>query len=178
MGQTKKDKIYIYGRHALKEALTNAPQAVTKIFLSDRDDAELEAIIKKTGTPVGELNIANIEKGASHQGVIASVAPDKLVIKYEEFFNSYKVSKTSLFVFLNGLQDPQNVGAIIRSAVAFGASGVIMPEKEQAPITGAVAKTSAGMVFRVPIISAGSKLDTIKDLKKRGFVIYGMEGES
>lgn len=178
MGQAKKDKIYIYGKHALKEALTSAPQAITKIFLANRDDAELEALIKKTGVSVGELSSASLENDASHQGVIGSVSPEKLARKYEEFFDKYTITPNSLFVFLNGLQDPQNVGAIIRSAAAFGASGVIMPEREQAPITGAVAKTSAGMVFRVPIITAGSVLDTIKDLKKRGFTVYGMEGES
>jgi len=174
----KKDKIYIYGRHALKEALMSAPQAITKIFLADRNDVELEALIKKSGISVGELSSASIENDASHQGVIGSISPEKLIRKYEGFFEKYTVTPNSLFVFLDGLQDPQNVGAIIRSAVAFGASGVIIPEREQAPITGTVAKTSAGMVFRVPIITTGSVLDTIKDLKNKGFTIYGMDGES
>lgn len=174
----KKEKTYIYGRHALKEALVSAPQAIIKIFLAKRDDAELESLIKHTGISVGESSVANIEKDASHQGIIASIDPDKITRGYDEFFQDYSATETSLFVFLNGLQDPQNVGAIIRSAAAFGASGIIMPRAEQAPVTGAVAKTSAGMVFRVPIISIGDKISTIKDLKKKGFKIYGMEGDS
>jgi 23S rRNA (guanosine2251-2'-O)-methyltransferase len=173
-----KDKIYIYGKHALKEALISAPQSITKIFLAKRDDPEIESLIKKEGVPVGELSAASVENDASHQGVIASISPEKLVRSYDDFFKDHTISHKSFFVFLNGLSDPQNVGAIIRSAAAFGASGVIMPRSEQAPITGAVTKTSAGMVFRTPIISIGDKVAAIKDLKEKGFTVYGMESES
>lgn len=173
-----KDKIYIYGRHAIKEALVSLPSSIIKIFLANRNDAEIEGLIKKERILVGELSASSVEKNVSHQGIIASISPEKVVREYDEFFKDHTITSKSFFVFLNGLHDPQNVGAIIRSAAAFGASGIIMPRSEQAPITGAVAKTSAGMVFRIPIISVGDKIAAIKDLKIKGFTIYGMEGES
>ena len=76
------------------------------------------------------------------------------------------------------LQDPHNVGAIIRSAAAFGVSGVLMPEHNQAPITGAVVKVSAGMAFRIPLVRIGNINTVIRDLKERGFWVYGLDGEA
>jgi len=72
------------------------------------------------------------------------------------------------------LQDPHNVGAIIRSAAAFGISGVLIPEHNQAPITGAVVKTSAGMAFRVPLVAIGNTNNTIRVLKEKFFTVYGL----
>src|SRR5581483_3624265 len=77
------------------------------------------------------------------------------------------------------LTDPHNVGAIIRSAAAFGAAGVLIPSHNQAPITGAVVEASAGMVFRVPMIAIGNINYTIDTLKDLGFRTYAlaMDGE-
>ena len=79
-------------------------------------------------------------------------------------------------MLLNGVQDPHNVGAIIRSAAGFGAAGVLLPEKEQAPITGTVLKVSAGMAFRIALVTVSDIYATIHDLKRRGFKIYAMAG--
>lgn len=174
----KKDKIYIYGRHALKEALMNSPQSVKKVFLANRKDSELEILLKNNRIPIGDLSAASSKDEASHQGIIASIDPEKILIDYDEFFKTYEVNDKSLFVILDGLQDPQNVGAIIRSAVAFGASGVLMPKTGQVSLTGAVAKASAGMLFNVPIITVGDIVTKMVDLKKRGFIIYGMDAHS
>jgi len=78
---------------------------------------------------------------------------------------------------LSGVQDPHNVGAIIRSAAGFGVAGILMPQTNQAPITGAVLKVSAGMAFRIPLVSVSDILAAIKDLKKKGFKVYGLSGE-
>ena len=69
-------------------------------------------------------------------------------------------------MILDELNDPHNVGAIIRSAAAFGISGVLIPSHNQAPITGAVVKTSAGMAFRVPLVAIGNVNYTINHLKE------------
>lgn len=170
-------KVYIYGRHALKEALISAPGSVVKVFLANRNDAELEALLAKAGVPVGALSSSVTEKEASHQGIVANISPEKL---FTDLPGAIKVSgsRKISFVFLAGVQDPQNVGAIIRSAAAFGVSGVIMPKKEQAGITGAVAKASSGMIFRVPLISADDPAETLLGLKVKGFAIYGLDGTS
>jgi 23S rRNA (guanosine2251-2'-O)-methyltransferase len=77
-------------------------------------------------------------------------------------------------VLLDELTDPHNVGAIIRSAAAFGAAGVLIPSHNQAPITGTVVKTSAGMAFRIPLIAIGNVNQAVDALVKEGFRTYGL----
>ena len=79
---------------------------------------------------------------------------------------------------LGEIQDPQNVGAVIRSAAAFGVSGILIPDHNQAQVTGAVVKVSAGMAFRVPLVSIGNVNTVVRDLKERGFAVYGLAGEA
>jgi len=175
----KQEKIYIYGKHALMEALRNSPKAVDKVYLESRQDKEIEAIISKLGLSVGKLSEGmgdGVEKGAKHQGVIGRVALSRLVRSYQEFIGSLKVTPDTALVVLGEIQDPQNVGAIIRSAAAFGIAGVLIPEHNQAPVTGAVVKVSAGMAFRIPLVSIGNVNETLRDLKKKGFWTYGLEG--
>lgn len=177
------DKVYIYGKHALVEALSNRPEVVKKVFLSSQaaTDPDLVKLVKKTGIAVSALGGGKDEReitdNAAHQGVIALIEVEKLVVSYDTFKEKIKATSDTAFVVLGEVQDPHNVGAIIRSAAAFGISGVLIPEHNQAPITGAVVKVSAGMAFRVPLISIGNVNTTLRDLKDRGFWIYGLAGE-
>lgn len=115
-----------------------------------------------------------VGEDAVHQGVIAVINPDQLYTPLDTVREMLKGKKNPCVVVLDELQDPHNVGAIIRSAVAFGASAILMPEHNQAPITGAVIKTSAGMVFRVPIVMIGNVNQTVRLLKDDGFWVYGL----
>lgn len=176
------DTIYIYGKHALLEALTQSPSAVKKVyFASHMDDAKLRALVKKHNISVAPLtagkNPEGVGKDAAHQGVIGVVSANALTMSYQKFLDTLAVGKDTILILLGEVQDPHNVGAIIRSAAAFGVSGVLIPEHNQAPITGAVVKVSAGMAFRVPLVSIGNVNHTIADLKKRGFWTYGLAGE-
>ena len=113
-----------------------------------------------------------------HQGVEGVVSLEKLLVDYKKFITDLEVTEDTSLLILNEIQDPNNVGAIIRSAAAFGVSGILIPQHNQAPISGAVVKVSAGMAFRIPIVSIGNINSTIRDLKEKSFWIYGMEGES
>ena len=106
--------------------------------------------------------------------------PSALLISLDDFLKTLDTRTNPSVVVLGEVQDPHNVGAIIRSAAAFGLSGVLIPEHNQAGITGAVVKTSAGMVFRIPLVSIGNVNNTLKILKEKGFWIYGlaMDGET
>jgi 23S rRNA (guanosine2251-2'-O)-methyltransferase len=119
-----------------------------------------------------------IEKNATHQGIIGRVSLRALVRPYKEFIETLEITPDTSVVVLGELQDPHNVGAVIRSAAAFGVSAVLIPEHNQAPVTGAVVKVSAGMAFRVPLVQIGNVNATLEDLKRRGFWIYGLEGEA
>ena len=148
--------IYIYGKHAVEEALANAPHAVEQIAFNPN----------KLPKEVAEAN---------HQGFIARVQVDKLVRPYREFMAEMEVGPDTAVAVLGELQDPQNVGAIIRSAVALGISAIFIPEHNQAPITGIVVKVSAGMAFRIPLVMVGNINNTLRDLKEKGFWVYGLD---
>jgi 23S rRNA (guanosine2251-2'-O)-methyltransferase len=180
----KAEKIYMYGRHALMEALLSAPQVVRKVFLSPENrDKELRDLIAKLQIPTARLEGGQgseiVGKDAAHQGVIAFINPATLLQNFDTFLSALPspASAKMSIVILGEVQDPHNVGAIIRSAAAFGVSAVLIPEHNQAQITGAVVKASAGMVFRVPLVSIGNVNQAISALKKRGFWIYGLAAD-
>ena len=174
------DKIYVYGRHALEEALEKAPHTIKKIYLSgDAETPEIKEALAKRGLTAAHLKQKDtknfVGQDAVHQGVIAVIDPTKLVRGFKEFEMGIKATDDTVLVLLDELTDPQNVGAIIRSAAAFGAQGVLLPQHRQAPVTGAVAKVSAGMVFSVPLVSIGNVNQTVIALKEKGFRTYGLD---
>jgi len=179
----KEEKTHIYGKRAVTEALRRAPQCVERVLLSpDFHDQELHDLIRGAGATMGKLTPDNmprdVEAGAVHQGIVAQVSLARLVLSYDDFVGQLSIAPHTALVILGEVQDPQNVGAMIRSAAAFGTSGVLIPEHNQAPITGAVVKVSAGMAFSVPLVSIGNVNNAIRDLKERGFWIYGLDGEA
>ncbi|MFA6502929.1 MAG: 23S rRNA (guanosine(2251)-2'-O)-methyltransferase RlmB [Candidatus Paceibacterota bacterium] len=172
-------KVYIYGKHALMEALTNAPHTIKKVFLApELRDAELHALLEMRNIPVAKLTVSGgrelVGRDAVHQGVIAIMDPSALLTSLHDFLLTLDMTKNPAIAILGEVQDPHNVGAIIRSAAAFGLAGVLIPEHHQAGITGTVVKTSAGMAFRIPLISVGNVNNSLKLLKEKGFWVYGL----
>jgi 23S rRNA (guanosine2251-2'-O)-methyltransferase len=179
----KQNKIYIYGKHALLEALEYAPKAVLKIYTELKAlDPTLKASITHTRIPVAPLSEglarSDMKSGAGHQNIVAQISLFNLLRPYQTFIDELKVTPQTSLLLLAGIEDPHNVGALIRSSAGFGISGVLMPERGQAPVSGAVVKVSAGMAFRVPLITIENLEQTISDLKKRGFAVHGLAGES
>lgn len=176
------EKIYIYGKHVITEALRSAPKAIKTVFLASHvDDRGLKETIRGAGIRIEELSpkiLRFIGTTALHQGVVALIAADDLVMSYNDFVKTLSVTDHLSLVLLDEIQDPQNVGAIIRSAAAFGVSGILIPPHNQSPITGTVVKVSSGMAFRVPLVGIGNVNETIRDLKKRGFWVYGLDGDA
>jgi 23S rRNA (guanosine2251-2'-O)-methyltransferase len=173
----ERNKIYIYGKHAVLQALLHAPAAVNKVFISTEvRDAELNDAVRNADVALGRLKGRSTKggSGSGHQGVFASISMSKLMQPYEAFINELKPGPDTALVFLEELTDPHNVGAIIRSAAALGAAGVLLPKKGQAPVTGAVIKVSAGMAFRIPLIAVADTAPALRDLKTRGFNVYGL----
>lgn len=181
--QVKKDsKVYIYGKHALIEALSARPDVVRKVYLAPRiDDAQLLSQLERLSVPTAllggrEKESANIDfDDVSHQGVVAIIDTDALMQPFDAFIDALPTDTAPGLVLLDEVHDPQNVGAVIRSAAAFGLSGILMPEHNQAQVTGAVVKVSAGMAFRIPLVRIGNVNQTIRVLKDRGFWVYGLD---
>lgn len=182
---TPKGKIYIYGKHALTEALHSAPRTIKKVFLAPNlGDAALRTLLEKNNIAVATLAPGKgkelVGRDTAHQGVIAIMDPSALLVSFDSFIASLDLTKNPAIAVLGEVQDPHNVGAIIRSAAAFGLAGVLIPQHNQAPVTGAVVKTSAGMAFRIPLVSIGNVNTTLSALKEKGFWVYGlaMKGSS
>lgn len=176
-------KIFIYGKHAVKEALEYKENILQKVhFATYFDESDILKEVKRRNLPTSSFTSVKGFKGvtdeSTHQGVIAELQLSKLVKPYKEFMSDFEVTPDTCFVILGELSDPQNAGAIIRSAGAFGVSAVLISENSKTPLTGTVIKVSAGMAFKVPIVSISNINSTAEDLKKRGFWIYGLEGES
>lgn len=178
----KQEKIYMYGRHALMEALEHSPRMIDAVFLSEKPDSDLGALLQANNITMsrfdGKSLPPGVDKNANHQGYIGRIVMGKLMQDYGDFVANLSVTNDTCLVLLGELQDPQNVGAIIRTAAAFGIAGVLIPEHNQAQVTGAVVKVSAGMAFRVPLVTIGNVNTTLKDLKERGFWTYGLAGEA
>jgi len=175
----EKGKIYIYGRHALMEALRSTPSVVRKVFLAQEvRDTELRVLLGKNNIPTAPLASGRgrdlVGRDTAHQGIIFTVNPSSLLVSLDDFLKTLDMKKNLAVAVLGEVQDPHNVGAIIRSAAAFGLSGVLIPEHNQVGVTGAVVKASAGMVFRIPLVSIGNVNNALKVLKEKGFWIYGL----
>ena len=183
----KDDKVYLYDKHALREALLARPASVSKVYLDANasSDTEITKLLKdnsiNTSAMKGGDAAQKVGGDAVHQGVIAVINTEKLYTSIDDMIALLKTQTNPSVVLLDELQDPHNVGAIIRSAAAFGASAILMPEHNQSPITGTVIKTSAGMAFRIPIVKIGNVNQMMRKLKdEHGFWSYGlvMEGDT
>lgn len=176
----KQNKVFTYGRHALSEALKYAPQSVTKVFLDNKQvDTKLRGQIDRLGIPVAKLSEgmarSDMKSGVAHQGIIGSISIPQLMVPWQKFIAA--APARGAVVLLNGVQDPNNAGAIIRSAAGFGATAVIIPERGNASITGAVLKVSAGMAFRIPLVQAASAKQAAVELKQKGYTVYSLAGD-
>lgn len=178
----KQEKTYIYGKHAILEALERAPKAIRHMYFVGAVKAE--NIIKKTqelGIPFDRCDENHLPQGVEqnvvHQGLIALVTPKNILQDYKTFIKELEVTDDTALVVLNELTDTHNVGAIIRSAAAFGIKGILIPEYRQAPVTGAVVKVSAGMAFTLPLVSIVNTNTVLRDLKDKGFWVYGLTGD-
>jgi len=174
----KREKIYIYGKRAVTEALTASPRSLAKLFLGKGfSDPFIEKKIKEHRIPTSEMKAntaARVPGKNLAQKIIGVVNPGALVGGSEEFLKALKPNPDTLLVYLDRLHDPMNVGAVIRSAAAFGASAMLIPAQGQAPLSGSVIKASAGIAFRVPLVSVPHGGRVLRELKARGFAIYGL----
>ncbi len=175
-----KPQTFIYSKNALREAIFNNPNAVEKIFLMPQfADGELMNEIKKNNVPYLTLPAGKVPNGVDlasiRGGIFGLLSSEGLVKSYKAFSENLVAGDHTALILLDEIQDPHNVGAIIRSAAAFGISGILIPEHNQARVTDTVIKVSAGMAFRVPLVAIGNVNTTVRDLKEKGFWIYGLD---
>ena len=160
----------VYGRNVAKELLENG-KIVQKIILQDGfSDKEINSLIEKRKVPVQYKSKREIDRLAPgvHQGIILFI-PD---YKYKDISDVLD-DEANFFVILDHLEDPHNLGAIIRTCEAAKVDAIIMPKDRQAQVNSTVMKTSAGTLDNVNIVTVTNLVSTIDELKKNGFWIVG-----
>ena len=169
----------ICGVHAVYEALASGKQPVERIhILRDAHLPRLKQILdlaRDRGVPVRKEErsvLDRIAEGVAHQGIVA-IAGEAQYAPLERVFDS----KVPCVVVLDGVEDPHNLGAVIRTAEASGVSGVIVPERHSAPLSAAVAKAAAGALSYVPVVRVNNVVATLNELKKNGIWVIGVDEE-
>lgn len=175
----------LVGRNAVTEALKSG-RGINKLWIASGDRegsvSEIAALAKERGIVVQYVKRAKIEAlagGHRHQGVLAYVAP----VPYAELDDILKAAEEKgeapFLVLLDELEDPHNLGALLRTADATGVHGILIPKRRSVSLNATVAKTSAGAVEYVPVARIGNIAQTLKKLKEKGFWVAGadMDGE-
>ena len=170
----------IHGRNAVIEAL-NSGRSLDKILIKEGD---IEGSLRAVFSIAKERNI-KIERvakktldtlsQAAHQGVVAFAPAVEYAVLEDIFKNARKKNEAPFIIILNNITDPHNFGAIVRSAEAAGAHGIIIPNRRAVGITHTVEKTSAGAVNYIPIAKVPNISQTIDQLKKRNIWVAGAD---
>jgi len=172
----------IEGKNPVLEALRSG-RAINRVLISRsfRRDPKIEEILilaKNQGIIVEWQERKYIDQRSSTQnpqGILAYASPKDYVEVDDILAAAKKKGENPFIIILDGIEDPHNLGAIIRSAEAFGVHGIIIPKRRAAPLTGVVAKASAGAIEYVPVARVTNLTYTIKDLKKELFTVIGAE---
>jgi 23S rRNA (guanosine2251-2'-O)-methyltransferase len=171
---------YIYGLNSVTEALKARGRSFQWIGVArERHDLRLQRIIeecRRLGLPVRFLPHAELDRLAGnngHQGVVA-VTSAKQYSDLDDIVGARRGTH-SLIVVLDGVEDPHNLGAILRTADAAGADGAVIPERRAAGVTGAVAKASAGASEHLPVARVTNISRTLEELKQKSIWVVGLD---
>ena len=175
---------WIWGKHSVFETLIskraiNRIWCTSEIFSSEKFYILLKEI-KTKGVLIEEVSwnrISQLTFGASHQGVALQLASTKTISLEKLIEFSKKNTPNPIILALDGITDPHNVGAIIRSAEAFDCKGMIIPQRRSAGLTGTVAKVAAGALEYLPVSRVVNLNRALEELKKNGFLIIGLSGD-
>lgn len=173
------DETVIFGRNPVLEALDDK---VDKLFiqkgLNDGTVKKIRGKAKAMGVDVREREKSRLDEmvgGKNHQGVVAYVTNFTYSTLEDMFRRAEEREEDPLIILLDSIQDPHNLGAIIRSAVAMGAHGVVIPKNRSAEVKGTVYKTSAGAVDHMLVAKVTNMNRTIEELKEKNVWVYGAD---
>lgn len=173
--------IYIYGKNPISEALNSEPERIDKIFvrnsLKDANLSDIFTLASNNRIPISHVPGAKLYElvgNVNDQGVVALMS----AVEYMDFgqwLSGIDLETYPGILLLDEIEDPHNLGAILRTAAAAGISAVLVPKHRQAPINATVYKTSAGTAGKIPIVRVGNLNQCIMELKDIGFWIAGLD---
>jgi 23S rRNA (guanosine2251-2'-O)-methyltransferase len=166
----------VAGRNAVVEALRAGVPGIALYVISTSDERVREAIMLAGDTRMplleaGKPELDRLTDGAAHQGIALQVRP----YRYAHPDDLPRRATTPLIVAVDSVTDPRNLGAIIRSAAAFGATGVVIPERRAAGVTAAVWKASAGAVAALPVARATNLTRALRTYQNAGLFVAGLD---
>lgn len=179
------DKEYVYGLHAVQAMLERAPKRVRQLKVQrGRLDARMQTLLEQAATEMVDVervmpdDLDRLAAGGVHQGVVAVVSPSQL---WSEEMLGHLLDKEEgvpLLLVLDGVTDPHNLGACLRSADAAGAQAVIIPRDKSATLSPTVRKVACGAAETVPLVAVTNLARTLKQLQQRGLWVVGTAGEA
>lgn len=178
--EADEDNNLLEGRNAVTELLRSG-QDCDKVFVAQGARmGDIIALAKSRGVPVVECDrrkLDGMSTTGNHQGVIAQAAAHAYASLDDLFQNAADKGEAPLFVICDGIADPHNLGAIIRSAETAGAHGVIIPKRRAAGLTAVAARASAGALAYMPVHKTVNLAGLIDELKERGVWVFGAEAD-
>ena len=181
----KENEDLIYGRHSVIEALKGKRQ-INRLWITNKlryapQFYSLLQTAKKNGTVIDEVGVHRLDlltSGGNHQGIAAQTAPYSYWELPELIEQSKAKTKSPVIVIADGIEDPHNLGAIIRTAEAMGMQGLVIPQRRAVGVTSTVMKVAAGALEHFPIARVVNLSQAIAELKKAEFWIYGTTATS
>jgi len=174
----------IYGRNPVLEQLKREPERVEKVLVRENLRGSWIEEIRKLSSAnrislsfVPGRRLFELVGNVNDQGVIAQITPVSY-LEFHDWLDSAEPDSETAILLLDGIEDPHNFGAILRSAAAAGMTAVVVPKHRQAPVNATVFKTSAGTAGRIPIVRTGNLNQSILELKERGFWIAGLDQDA
>ncbi|MDZ7835196.1 MAG: 23S rRNA (guanosine(2251)-2'-O)-methyltransferase RlmB [Alkalibacterium sp.] len=171
----------VYGRNPVLETL-RSERDVNKLFvqegLTDNKISKVVSEAKKRKVQlsfVPKTKLDNLSDGGNHQGLVLAASPVNYATLDDLFDKAKEKKEEPFFILLDGIEDPHNLGSIIRTADASGAHGVIIPKRRAVGLTSTVAKASAGAIEHVLVARVTNMAQTIDELKDRGVWIFGTD---
>ena len=175
------EELWIYGHHAVNAALKNSNRMAKRVLFLQDTLTQVEPLLAEVdikAEPVSRDQIAKVlPPGAVHQG-IAALMSSLPRITIEDICADAKILPNALIVVLDRVSDPQNIGAIIRSASVLGAMAVIIQDRNAPQITGVIAKAASGGIEHVPLVRVTNLSRAMETLKKDGFWCIGLDSEA
>ncbi len=180
------DDEFAAGFHAVLSVLENNPQGVDRLWIDkERNDARVANAISSAGkagvrvqrVPQTKLD-AMVGRGVRHQGLVARLRAVELLDEAALFLILEALERPPMLLVLDGIQDPHNLGACLRSAAAAGADAVIVPKDKSAPVNATVRKAASGATESIPIVQVTNITRVLTKLKQRGIWIYGASGNA
>jgi 23S rRNA (guanosine2251-2'-O)-methyltransferase len=175
----------VYGLHAVNAVLKRSPERLLEIWLAQpRDDARMRELKRHAEIAGVHMHAASADALAklvgdvNHQGAVAAVRPLKAWDENDLSEAVERLSDDALLLVLDGVTDPHNLGACLRTAEAAGAQVVITPKDRSAGVDGVVRKVAAGAAEVVPVASVTNLARVLDSLKRRGIWVVGLDGEA